>query len=49
MEPLNICHVNAQSLRAHILEFRDFFNRVEDEVIAVSETWLTLYLMSDLV
>lgn len=39
MESLLVCHVNAQSLPAHFVEFKHFFNNKNYDVIAVSETW----------
>lgn len=49
MENISICHVNAQSLRAHFIEFKDFFNIGFYDVIAVSETWLSPNVTSNLV
>lgn len=40
MNTANICHVNAQSLLAHLDEFRTFFEDSRFHIICVSETWL---------
>src|SRR5215469_525997 len=37
---LSVCHVNAQSLFAHLDEFRSFFEDSGYHIICVSETWL---------
>lgn len=39
-EDLSICHVNCQSLYAHIDEFRLFFGKKKYDIICMSETWL---------
>src|SRR5436309_3189651 len=39
-EDLNICHVNCQSLYAHIDEFRFYFGKKQFDIICMSETWL---------
>ncbi|XP_024870342.1 uncharacterized protein LOC112453688 [Temnothorax curvispinosus] len=39
-EFLRICHVNCQSLTAHLDEFRDYFGDSGFHVICLSETWL---------
>ena len=39
-EHLRVCHVNCQSLFAHIDQFRDFFSNHFFHVICLSETWL---------
>jgi len=41
MSTIKICHVNAQSLLPHFVEFADFFNCHDYNIICVSETWLT--------
>lgn len=37
---LQVCHVNCQSLTAHIDEFRLFFQGGKYQIICMSETWL---------
>jgi len=37
---LRICHVNCQSLLAHLNEFRDFFINSDYNIICLSKTWL---------
>ena len=37
---LRVCHVNCQSLLAHIDEFRSFFEGSGYHIICLSETWL---------
>lgn len=39
-EHLKICHVNSQSLYAHIDEFRHYFLVEKYHIICLSETWL---------
>lgn len=39
-EYLKVCHVNAQSLTAHLDEFRLNFLKTKWDVICISETWL---------
>lgn len=39
MDSLSICHVNAQSLPAHFMEFKNFFINNTYDIIAVTETW----------
>jgi len=39
-ENLHICHVNYQSLLAHLDEFRDFVTNSGYNIICLSETWL---------
>lgn len=39
-EDLRVCHVNCQSLIAHIDEFRLYFQGSSYHIICVSETWL---------
>lgn len=46
---LQICHVNCQSLFAHIDEFRLYFMRNFYHVICLSETWLRGGMHSDMV
>ena len=43
---LKVCHVNCQSLFAHIDEFRSHFMSSRYHIICLSETWLKP-LMSD--
>lgn len=40
LESLKICHINSQSIFAHIDEFRLFFKNRHFHIICVSETWL---------
>jgi hypothetical protein len=44
---LKVCHVNAQSLPAHIDEFKLLFTSVSVDVILVSESWLKPSLLSE--
>lgn len=37
---LRVCHVNCQSLFAHIDVFRNFFGMMDCHIICLSETWL---------
>ena len=37
---LRVCHVNSQSLMAHLDEFRLFFTMSNYHIICLSETWL---------
>ncbi|KAM0733644.1 hypothetical protein ACS0PU_013193 [Formica fusca] len=39
-EDLKICHVNCQSLFAHLDEFYHFFGNADYHIICMSETWL---------
>lgn len=43
------CHVNAQSVFAHLDEFREFFINSQFQLIAVSETWFKPSMSDDLV
>jgi len=45
---LRICHLNAQSLKNKIDEFRNIFNGSLIDIICVSETWLVPELNNDL-
>lgn len=36
---LKVCHINAQSLRCKIDEFRYIFENSDTDVICISETW----------
>lgn len=42
LNDLRICHFNAQSIVPHVDEFREFFRNHDYDVIAVSETWLSV-------
>lgn len=44
---LHICHVNAQSVFAHLDEFRCHFGKGEHHIIAVSETWFKEYMSNE--
>lgn len=46
---LSICHINAQSLRRKIEEFKFVFENSNVDVICVSETWFTEETLSDMV
>lgn len=46
---LRVCHVNAQSLSAHIDEFSHHFTLRDFHLISVSETWLKPHIASDIV
>lgn len=48
-EDLKICHVNCQSLFAHLDEFRHFFGNADYHVICISETWLRPGITDDMV
>lgn len=38
---LSMCHVNCQSLKSHLTEFRHYFTKCDYHIICMSETWLT--------
>ena len=40
LEDLRLCHVNCQSLFAHLDEFRLFFADAGYHIICISESWL---------
>ncbi|RLU16479.1 hypothetical protein DMN91_010547 [Ooceraea biroi] len=46
---LNLCHVNCQSLFAHLDEFRAFFGRTQYHVVCVSKSWLRPEMSNDVV
>lgn len=46
---LYVCHVNAQSLCAHLDEFRHYFSGARYHIIGVSETWLRPEITDDMV
>lgn len=48
-ENLRICHINCQSLFAHIDEFRHFFVNAGYHIICLSETWLRPMMDDDFV
>lgn len=47
IENLLLCHVNCQSLVAHLDEFRLFFNANHYHIICISETWLRPSITND--
>ena len=49
IEHIRMCHVNCQSLFAHLDKFRLFFNDSGFQIICLSETWLRDGVTDDLV
>ena len=39
---LKICHLNVRSLTSHFADFSDLFSTKDYDIIAISETWLTV-------
>lgn len=48
-EHLRVCHVNCQSLYAHLDEFRLFFQNSGYHIVCMSETWLRPAISDDMV
>jgi len=49
MENCQICHINCQSLFAHIDEFRSFFENSGYHIICLFETWLKPAMFDNMV